>query len=106
MTINPYDIIDIETIKPEIKAKLNDPNYLTTVEFRKADDSIRIINGTTAVKLVSRYIPEPEPDIEKPKTVRKHNEKVQTIFDLDKKEWRSFRWDRVISISTQQMNFS
>lgn len=97
MTFSPYDVTDIEAIKPELKQRLNDPNFLVTVEFRKADDSLRVINGTTAMELISRYIPEPEPDTEAPKIEKKKNDEIQVIFDLDKKEWRSFRWDRVVS---------
>jgi hypothetical protein len=28
---------------------------------------------------------------------RKHNPDVQPVWDIDKGQWRSFRWDRVIT---------
>jgi hypothetical protein len=87
--------------KTLIKMHLNDKNYNVVVEFRKADDSIRIINCTTAREIVARYLPE---KTEQP-MARKKNEDVQIVFDTDKKEWRSFRWDRVTAVSTRE-NFN
>jgi len=29
----------------------------------------------------------------------KHTDEVQRAFDLDKQEWRSFRWDSVIEVT-------
>ena len=64
------------------------------VEFLKADGSVRKMTGTLDPLIISTYYTEPEGT--KPRPV---NENVCKIFDLDKNEWRSFRWDRLQSVS-------
>jgi hypothetical protein len=64
------------------------------VEFLKADGSVRKMTGTLDPLIISTYYTEPE--VTKPRRV---NEDVCKIFDLDKNEWRSFRWDRLQSVS-------
>lgn len=61
-----------------------------TVEFEKADGSVRVLRGT----LVESYIPEEK----RAKGLREVNEEVVALFDLDKNDWRSFRLDSVLQI--------
>lgn len=76
----------------------------TLVTFTKVDGTIREMNCTLRADL----LPPPEPVIEpeegaepvEPKKERKVNPNVQTAFDLDKKEWRSFKYDTIISIES------
>lgn len=58
-----------------------------TVDFLKADGEKRTMRCTL----------KDTPTYEK-KTERKVNEEVCFCFDLDKNEWRSFRYDRITEI--------
>lgn len=72
--------------------------YLTTLlrerpvnlTFKKKDDTIREMKATLVESIL--------PDIEK-KTdrVRKENDDVLSVFDMEKGEWRSCRYDSIIS---------
>lgn len=58
------------------------------VTFRKADNSIREMRAT----LMDDMLPQT-------KGVGRNSdpEQVQIVFDVDKRAWRSFRYDRLIS---------
>lgn len=58
-----------------------------TVLFEKADGTERQMLCT----LNESVVPETK------NSGRKTNEEVRTVFDLDLNQWRSFRYDRVIS---------
>jgi hypothetical protein len=62
------------------------------VKFTKSDGSTRVMNCTLKEDLI--------PQLEK-KTdrVKKLNEAVLPVYDLDAKGWRSFRLDSVITFS-------
>lgn len=55
--------------------------------FTKADGTLREMNGTTKMEMIPA---EEHPTGEG----RTSTDEVQTVFDLDKNAWRSFRWDR------------
>jgi stalled ribosome rescue protein Dom34 len=58
------------------------------VEFRKKNGELRRLRGTIS--------PDHIPAEHHPKGTNKtQNEDVQTVFDLDKQAWRSFRIDSV-----------
>lgn len=57
------------------------------ITFIKSDGSRRVLRGTTNLNYV--------PASQQPKGRRPANPEVQPVWDLDKLEWRSFRWDRV-----------
>lgn len=61
------------------------------VTFTKTDGSERVMNCTLQENVL--------PEIEK-KTVRqkKVSDSTLPVFDLDKKEWRSFRYDSVTRV--------
>lgn len=65
-----------------------------TVSFKKKDGTIRDMKCT----LMESKIPKNEvantSDVTKQ---RKKNEEVLAVFDLEKNEWRSFRWDSLIT---------
>lgn len=61
--------------------------------FKKKDGTIRVMNCT----LLESELPETE----KNKEAQKENEASMPVFDLDKKEWRAFRFD-----SVKQINFT
>jgi hypothetical protein len=62
------------------------------VVFRKKDGTERRMECTTSLQLI--------PSTKHPTgagAVRKQNDEVQKVFDLEKQEWRSFRKDSLIS---------
>jgi len=61
--------------------------------FKKKDGTIRVMKCT----LLESELPETEQG----KDPRKENEESMPVFDLDKKEWRAFRFD-----SVKQINFT
>lgn len=61
--------------------------------FIKADGTERIMECT----LMKSFLPE-QIDIEEYVSERNTNEDVIAVWDLEKKDWRSFRLDRVESI--------
>lgn len=62
-----------------------------TVEFKKSDGSIRSMLCT----LNESKIP-----VEKsPKNSgRRQNDEILAVFDVEKQDWRSFRWDSIVSL--------
>ena len=76
---------------------------VTTVSFTKVNGERRDMRCTLNEELLPS---KPEPSAEDPiKKVRPPNDSVQSVWDVDAKGWRSFRWENVIDIdSVQQTN--
>ena len=73
----------------EIKEALR--NGIITITFRKKDGTERILKGTTKLDII--------PSENHPIGTNKHlSEEVCRCFDTEINEWRSFRWDSIISI--------
>jgi hypothetical protein len=68
---------------------------VVTITFTKKDGDERVIKATLKEDLI------PEEMIPKGTSTRKKSEESQSVFDVEKDEWRSFRWD-----SIKQLNFS
>ena len=64
----------------------------TTVIFKKKDGTERTMLCTLNPTMVKEY----EKKTEQTKTV---NKDTCPVYDLDKNEWRSFRYDSVIEVS-------
>lgn len=62
-----------------------------TVTFKKKDGTLREMNCTLKPDLVKEY----EKKTERTKTV---NEETCPVFDIDKQEWRSFRYDSITEV--------
>ena len=62
------------------------------VEFSKADGTRRVMNCTLNEAVLP---PAKKDDPLTQKKVRAINEDAQVVWDIDKKAWRSFRWDRL-----------
>jgi len=60
------------------------------IKFKKADGTVREMLASLNKDIVTEY--ERKTDRTKEK-----NRDVQSVFDLDKNEWRSFRWDNFLS---------
>ena len=79
-------------MKEDIQLFLN--SGLCQVTFTKKDGTERTITGTTNIDLI--------PEDKKPKNVdRVHSVDVQPIYDIELEEWRSFRWDSVLSYNAE-----
>lgn len=63
-----------------------------TIVFKKKDGTEREMKCTLKPDLVKEY----EKKTERNKTL---NEEVCPVFDLDKQEWRSFRYDSITQVS-------
>lgn len=59
----------------------------TTIKFVKKDGTKRTMNCTLKADLVPQIISETT------KKDRKTNPEVLSIYDLENKAWKSFRWD-------------
>ena len=68
---------------------------VVTITFTKKDGDERVIKATLKEDLI------PEEMFPKGTSTRKKSEESQSVFDVEKDEWRSFRWD-----SVKQLNFS
>lgn len=62
--------------------------------FEKADGSLRVMRAS----LHQDNLPEPEP-VDPDKPARKQNPAVQPVYDLEAEGFRSFKWDRLISVN-------
>lgn len=67
----------------------------TTVVFEKIDGTQRTMVCTLDPSLLP--VVEVSEDAA-PKKERKPNPEVQVAFDIEKQEWRSFRYDKIISV--------
>lgn len=66
------------------------------INFIKADGSNRLMVGT----LVESLIPEEKrPKIDPDKPAKTPSITACTVFDVEKQEWRSFKYDSLIDIS-------
>ena len=74
--------VDFETLKNLLKTNVIE------VTFTKANGDKRVLKCT----LQEEYLPEYNGD-----STRKKNENVISVWDIESKDWRSFRFDSVIS---------
>lgn len=61
------------------------------ITFTKTDGSEREMRGTLREDLTIPYVRKTE------RATSKKNDDVQAVFDLEKQEWRSFRWDSLVN---------
>ena len=80
-----------EELKESVRASLH--SQQVQIAFVKTDGTLREMRATLDLdNLISEeYHPKNEKE-------RKKNPDVQVVFDLDKNEWRSFRWDKLVSV--------
>jgi hypothetical protein len=64
---------------------------IVRVSFTKKDGTLRTMEATTYGPLIPI---ECQP---KNETDRNYSDEVQRVFDTEINEWRSFRWDSVVS---------
>jgi hypothetical protein len=68
----------------------------TSVTFLKKDGSERVMNCTTNKEYIPLSLQESSSDSQK---IKKKNEDVIPVFDIESQAWRSFRWDSIKSVS-------
>lgn len=78
----------------EIRNLLRTVDTGITVVFEKTDGSLRTMKATLFPELI--------PTVPESNNPRKQSEAAIRVFDLDKKEWRSFRFDSVKEIKTNE----
>jgi hypothetical protein len=71
---------------------------VATVKFTKVDGTVREMKATLSPQFI-----EVVPLVEgaEPRRERKSNPDVRTVYDVDAKTWKSFRWDKLISVTTE-----
>jgi hypothetical protein len=62
------------------------------VTFKKVDGELRVMPCTLRSEVL------PEKPLSENKRIREHNTNVISVWSLDRREWRSFRVDNVVSI--------
>lgn len=70
-----------------------------TVSFKKVNGDRRDMRCT----LNETHIP-PKTSSDKPSKARKQNPDVQSVWDINAKGWRSFRWENVIEFGEDDGN--
>ena len=77
----------------QIKNLLKTVDTGIMVTFTKADGTERKMKATLFADLL------PPKETETTKTIKESTDAIR-VYDLEKKAWRSFRYDSIISIST------
>lgn len=65
-----------------------------SIEFKKKDGTIRKMDCT----LMPQMLPV-QTDLEELIQNKKYNPDILAVFDVEKQEWRSFRWDSLLSVN-------
>lgn len=82
-----------ELTKKLVKELLN--SGLVRIHFKKVNGEFRDMQCTTNESFIPK---EPVVENKVPKIVRKENEGVCRVFDVNKNEWRSFKWENLIDV--------
>lgn len=83
----------LETGQQLLRKRLRNENLLVT--FTKKDGTQRTMRCTLAADSIPT---EAEP---KEKSSRAVPSTSLAVYDLDKKEWRSFRWDSILEVKNE-----
>ena len=84
--------------KEEISSVLQ--KGVATVSFKKVDGSTRIMECT----LNGNHMPVEDMPVKKTDRVKKPNDAVLSVWDVNAKGWRSFRVENVFNVETPQEN--
>ena len=66
--------------------------------FRKKNGEIRTMKCTTATFLIPHSLKPKDDVVPYNKPMKKRNLDVRTVFDLESKMWKSFRYESIIKI--------
>jgi len=84
-----------EALELKVKNALVDNLSEVRIKFTKKDGTERDMLCTLAESKI--------PEDKKPKSDTTITDDVLRVFDLEKQDWRSFRWDSIISVSIDTM---
>lgn len=84
--------------KEEISSELQ--KGVATVSFTKVDGSTRIMECT----LSGKHMPVEDMPVKKTDRVKKPNNDVLSVWDVNAKGWRSFRVENVFNVESPQEN--
>lgn len=92
--------ITISELSESVKQSVNQILVKGEAEivFYKVDGTIRRMKATISPELTPKIVTE---NTEQSK--RQSNENVRTVYDLEAKAWKSFRWDKLVSITGEQI---
>jgi len=66
---------------------------IMNISFTKKDGTIRHMKCT----LCPNLIPQKEKELNEEHKERKQNEDILSVYDIENNDWRSFRWESLIS---------
>lgn len=87
--------------KDELRDSLH--NSVMNITFIKKDGSERIMKCTLNSQYIPSLVVSSEEETLIPKKIRKENDDVISVFDLDKQDWRSIIIENIISTSTEKV---
>ncbi len=90
-----------ELFKDTIKKVFN--LGLVKIQFTKINGEIRDMTCTTNKEFIPKNLVE---ESERPNSFRKKNDNVHVVVDINKNEWRSFKWENlnIVNIIEQRDN--
>jgi hypothetical protein len=88
MSYNDFEIKEQEIFKKWLKQLL--ASDIVTIEFKKADGQLRSMKAT----LKENLLPPKSMD----SSTKKINDDICVVWDTEQNAWRSFRYDRMISV--------
>jgi len=93
-----FETVDESGRSPAYKDHVRDAlsESVVTVIFTKKDGTERTMICTTSPNLI------PSESLATSDNPRKPNPAVQTVWDLQKEAWRSFRWDSIIGFHPKE----
>lgn len=83
----------LETSQQLLKTRLKHENLLVT--FTKKDGTERTMRCTLNASSITT------PSVPKEQSTRSVPTTSLAVYDVDKKEWRSFRWDSILEVKNE-----
>ena len=93
--IKESNLFETDDDKKMLKTMLK--QHVVVVTFTKKDGSERIMNCTLQEDLIPIKVVSESANTSNV-TIRTVNDDVVPVYDIDAKDWRSFRWDSVKSV--------
>ena len=93
--IKESNLFETDDDKKLLKTMLK--QHVVVVTFTKKDGSERIMNCTLQEDLIPIKVVSESANTSNV-TIRTVNDDVVPVYDIDAKDWRSFRWDSVKSV--------
>jgi hypothetical protein len=89
---------DLEVVAGEVKRKLQEElrNKVMTITFMKINGEKRVMRCT----LMPEYLPVQDKQTGDDQKHKAPNVYITTVWDVDKKDWRSFRTSSIVEIET------